>query len=133
MLAAGLQPSLAQAGHSTPPLPPVLPPQAHEPAPPPYDARLNHLAEIMGTLAFMRDLCRAGDGAAWREKMASLLESEGATDIRKERLAGSFNRGFDGYRMTYRTCTPAAQAVITRSLSEGARISADLARSFGIE
>ena len=120
----------------TPPLPPVNPAPSPAPAPAPEttpssDREINRLAELLGILAFMRDLCGAGDGAAWRDKMASLLAAEAATGLRKERLAGSFNRGFQGYRLTYRTCTPAARAVIGRSLAEGERLSATLSRGFG--
>lgn len=81
----------------------------------------------------MRDLCGVGDGAAWRDKMANLIAADAATGLRRERLAGSFNRGFQGYRLSYRTCTPAAQLVIGRSLAEGERLSATLARGFGFE
>ena len=49
---------------------------------------------------------------------------------RVEQLAGSFNRGFKGYQLTYRTCTPAARAVIDRSLDEGARIAKDMSVRF---
>ena len=118
----------------TPPLPP-LPPTAVAPAPetslPPYEAQLDRLAEIIGTLAYLRDLCGDNDGAAWRDKMTSLMEAEAGTGPRRERLAGSFNRGFRGYRMTYRVCTDAARIVVDRSLAEGSRIASDLSIHFG--
>ena len=113
------------------PLPPVAPPFVADPAPPPYQDRLDHLAELMGTLAFMRNLCGDSDGAAWRSRMEALLAAEGATPARRDRLAGSFNRGYAGYALSYRSCTPAAEAVIERSLGEGGKISADVATQFG--
>lgn len=113
------------------PLPPIAPPFPADPAPPPYQDRLDHLAELMGTLAFMRDLCGDSDGAAWRSRMEALLAAEGTTPGRRDRLAGSFNRGYAGYALSYRACTPAAEAVIERSLGEGARIAADVATQFG--
>lgn len=113
------------------PLPPVAPPFMADPAPPPYQARLDRLAELMGTLAFMRDLCGDRDGPAWRTRMEALLAAEGATPGRRDRLAGSFNRGYAGYALTYRACTPAAETVIERSLGEGARIAAEVATQFG--
>lgn len=120
-----------------PPLPPTIPQQPRPAADPktapttaPFDAPLSRLAEIMGTLAYMRDLCGVGDGAAWRDKVQALIASEGRAGPRVERLAGSFNRGFQGYQLSYRTCTPAAQAVIDRSLDEGARIAKDMSVRF---
>ncbi len=97
----------------------------------PYDRQLDRLAEIIGTLAFMRDLCGDGDGAAWRDKMTALLEAEGKAGTRNGRLAGSYNRGFRGYELTYRVCTPSARAVIARALDEGEKLTRDLAVRFG--
>lgn len=113
------------------PLPPVAPPFAMDAAPPPYQGRLDHLAELMGTLAFMRTLCGDRDGAAWRARMEALLASEGGTPARRDRLAGSFNRGYTGYALIYRACTPAAEAIIDRALAEGAHIAADMSAQFG--
>jgi uncharacterized protein (TIGR02301 family) len=125
---------------AAPPLPPERPPLSPEPPAatearppdlPPYEADVERLAELMGTLAVMRDLCGAGDGLQWRDKMAELLASEGTTDVRRERLAGAFNRGLSDYAAIYVRCTPAAAAVIARSLDEAGRLARDLASHFG--
>jgi uncharacterized protein (TIGR02301 family) len=113
---------------------PAEPPQADKPAnepPPPYEPQLLRLSEIMGALAYLRDLCGAPDADAFRAKMAALLEVEAKTDARKERLAGAYNRGFEGYALTYRACTPAAHEIVARFLDEAARISKDLANRYG--
>jgi uncharacterized protein (TIGR02301 family) len=102
-----------------------------EPPPPPYEPQLLRLSEIMGALAYLRDLCGAHDAEAFHAKMAALLAAEATTDARKERLAGAYNRGFQGYALTYRTCTPAAHVVIARFLDEAARVSRDLANRYG--
>ncbi|HEV3043824.1 MAG TPA: TIGR02301 family protein [Roseiarcus sp.] len=102
-----------------------------EPPPPPYEPQLLRLSEIMGALAYLRDLCGAHDADAFHAKMAALLAAEATTDARKERLAGAYNRGFQGYALTYRTCTPAAHVVIARFLDEAARVSRDLANRYG--
>ena len=112
------------------PLPPVAP-RAPEAAPPAYQDRLDRLAELMGTLAFLRDLCAQGDGNAWRARMEALLAAEGTTQTRRERLAGSFNRGYAGYQLSYRTCTPAAETAIARALREGQKVANDVATRFG--
>jgi uncharacterized protein (TIGR02301 family) len=112
------------------PQPPAAP-QAPEPeAAPLYEPQLLRLAEIMGALARLRDLCGQKDGEDWRRRMAALTQTEGVTTQRRERLAGAFNRGFRGFEQTYRRCTPAAQALIDRYVAEGAKLSRDLANRF---
>lgn len=122
-----------------PPLPPEKPPDVAAPAAPhspadalpPYQGEVERLAALMGTLSYMRDLCGAGDGAQWRSKMEELLASEGSTAQRRDRLAGAFNAGLQGYARTYRRCTPAAGLVIERSLGDASRLTRDLATRFG--
>src|SRR5947209_5904537 len=90
--------------------------------PPPYEPQLLRLSEILGALSYLRDICSAHDGDAWRGKMSTLLDAEAKTQTRRERLAGAFNRGFRGYEVIYRTCTPNAETVIARYLNEGGRL-----------
>ena len=104
-------------------------PQPDPPAPP-YEPQLMRLAEIMGSLAFLRDLCGDKDGAEWNARMKALLDTEAKTDARRERLAGAFNRGFRGYETIYRACTPVAQVIITRFLEEGRQIAHDIANRY---
>jgi uncharacterized protein (TIGR02301 family) len=59
--------------------------------------------------------------------MTALLDAEATTPQRKERLAGAYNRGYRGFELTYRACTPAAETAIVRYLAEGGRIARDLA------
>ena len=121
------------------PLPPEKPPDIQGPATPrppvdalpPYQGEVEHLASLMGTLAYMRDLCGAGDGAQWRAKMEELLASEGSTAQRRDRLAGAFNEGLQDYGRTYRHCTPAAGVVIERALAQASHLTRDLANRFG--
>jgi len=85
----------------------------------------------MGALAYLRDLCGEGDSADFRAKMAALLDAEGSDDQRRDLLAGAYNKGFRDYATSYRTCGPAAGAVIERYLAEAARVAADLASRYG--
>ncbi len=116
----------ASVAKKSPP-PPPAPPTA-TPAPPPdtrpYDPQLLRLSEILGALTYLREVCRAGDADQWRARMQTLLEAEGKPDARRDRLAGAFNHGMQGYALSYRSCTPNARFVIQRFLTEGA----DLAR-----
>jgi uncharacterized protein (TIGR02301 family) len=110
--------------------PPAPPAPAAEP-PPPYEPQLLRLAEIMGALAYLRDLCGARDAEAFHAKMAGLLDTEAKSEARKESLAGAYNDGFRGYQLNYRLCTPAAREVIARFLDEAAKISSDIANRYG--
>lgn len=110
--------------------PDPAPPPPPEPPPPPYEPQLMRLAEIMGTLAYLRDLCGEADGADWNLKMKALLETEAKTDTRRERLAGAYNRGFRGYEVIYRACTPAAQSIISRFLDEGGHLAHEITNRF---
>jgi len=113
------------------PAKPAEPPPAPEPPPPPYEKELLRLSEIVGSLAFLRALCASPDAAEWPKRMQALLESEGTTPGRRERLAGAYNRGYRGYALTYRTCTPSATEATNRYLKEGETLSRNLAGRFG--
>lgn len=95
----------------------------------PYDDKLMRLAEILGAVHYLRELCSANDGQLWRERMKELLDTEGGTAIRRARLTRSFNQGYRSYRRTYVTCTPTAQSSIERFLAEGIQISDSLVKT----
>jgi uncharacterized protein (TIGR02301 family) len=127
-------PSSAPPTPNSAPAPPGQPAPAPPPAaerPPPYEPQLLRLAEMTGALAYLRNLCGAGDGEKFRAKMAELLEAEGVSEARRDLLAGAYNRGFRDYQTTYRICTPAATAVIDHYLSETARLAAEVAGRYG--
>jgi uncharacterized protein (TIGR02301 family) len=86
---------------------------------------------MTGALAYLRNLCGAGDGEKFRGRMTELLEAEGVSEARRDLLAGAYNRGFRDYQTTYRICTPAASAVIDRYLTETARLAAEVAGRYG--
>ena len=62
-------PACAQQAPAKPAAPAEQPAPAPEP-PPPYEPQLLRLAEIMGALAYLRDLCGGHDGDAFHAKMA---------------------------------------------------------------
>jgi len=125
----------ALAAETAPPKPaaaPAAPAQA-QPAepPPPYEPQLLRLAEVTGALAYLRDLCGAGDGSQFRSGMEKLLGAEGIGGSRRDLLAGAYNKGFRDYETTYRTCTPIADKVIARLLTEASHLAAEVAGRFG--
>jgi uncharacterized protein (TIGR02301 family) len=104
--------------------------RAAEGGPPPYQADLQRLAEILGALHYLRGICGANEGQTWRNEMQALIDAETPPGERRDRLVASFNRGYRGFQQTYRSCTPAADLAIRRYLDEGARISRDITARF---
>src|SRR5881392_1964052 len=80
----------------------------------PYDERLMRLSEILGAIHYLRELCGANDGQAWRDRMKELMAAEGSTALRRAKLTRSFNNGYRSYSRTYNSCTPSAQTAISR-------------------
>jgi uncharacterized protein (TIGR02301 family) len=95
-------------------------------APAPFDGDLQRLAEILGTLHYLRGICGSNDGSKWRNQMQALIDAETPTGDRRARMIAGFNRGYNGFQQTYRTCTPAAMVAIRRYIDEGSKISRDL-------
>src|ERR1700754_3636158 len=83
------------------------PARAEDPAAP-FDGDLQRLAEILGTLHYLRGICGSNEGAKWRNQMQALIDAETPTGDRRSRMIAGFNRGYNGFQQTYRTCTPAA-------------------------
>jgi len=99
---------------------------ASEPPPPIYEEKLLRLAEVLGSLSFLRTLCGESDGGAWRREMSALLTAEDPGPQRRQRLIARFNHGFETYGAVYRTCTPSARLAISRYLSEGQLLAGDV-------
>jgi uncharacterized protein (TIGR02301 family) len=92
----------------------------------PFDGDLQRLAEILGALHYLREVCGANDGQRWRNEMQALIDAETPSGERRRKIVASFNRGYHGFQQTYRTCTPAADLAIRRYLDEGAKIARDI-------
>lgn len=125
---AAIGPALAQAQRPAAPKPPV---EAPEPAPPPYEPQLLKLSEIMGSLAYLRTLCAGREAEEWRTRMTALIEAEGRTPERRERLTTAFNRGFRAYSVTHRSCSDGSQEASSRLAGEGERLARVLAGRYG--
>lgn len=92
----------------------------------PFDADLQRLAEILGSLHYLREICGNNEGQKWRNEMQALVDAETPAGERRARMVASFNRGYNDFQRSYRSCTPAANAAIARYLTEGSKISRDL-------
>ena len=95
----------------------------------PYDAKLMRLAEILGAVHYLRELCGANEGQTWRKRMEELIEGEGNASLRRAQLTSRFNNGYRSYSRTYQSCTPSAQTAVTRFLAEGTEIASELAKT----
>ena len=47
----------------------------------PFDGDLQRLAEILGTLHYLRGICGSNEGAKWRNEMQALIDAE--TPVRR--------------------------------------------------
>jgi len=104
----------------------AAPPSRAVEASAPYDGDLVRLAEILGSLHYLRNVCGANEGQKWRNQVQALIEAESLEGERKRKIVASFNRGYRVFQQTYRTCTPSADIAIRRYLDEGAKISRDI-------
>ena len=92
----------------------------------PFDPGLARLAEILGSLHYLRGICGANEGNKWRSEMQALVDAEAPSGQRRAQFIASFNRGYRAYLQTYRTCTPAADLAIRRYLEEGSKIAREV-------
>lgn len=96
----------------------------------PYETDLMRLAELLGALHYLRDLC--GDPATtWRDQMEALLATENPPPDRRARLVGRFNSGFRSFDSIYKTCTASAVEAVERYMLEGETLSRDIATKYG--
>jgi uncharacterized protein (TIGR02301 family) len=95
----------------------------------PYDDRLMRLSEILGAVHYLRELCGANEGQAWRERMREIVEAEGSNALRRARLTRSFNQGYYSYSKTHKVCSTTAQTAISRFMNEGVQLAEGLVKS----
>ena len=107
----------------------LLPAVAEKPAP--YDPKLLRLAEILGSVSYLRNLCK-GDEPEWREMMLELLGEETANEPqRAARMTAAFNRGYRSFAATYVKCTEQAIAAEEADRAEGATLATEITARFG--
>src|SRR5690606_40635871 len=73
----------------------------------PFERDLLRLAEILGSLHYLRNLC-GEEGQEWRLRMEELIEAEEPDEERRARFIARFNRGYSGFEANYTSCTPSA-------------------------
>jgi uncharacterized protein (TIGR02301 family) len=109
-----------------PPEPPVV---VEKPAP--YDDRLLRMAEILGSVHYLRNLCN-GRETEWRQLMSALLADETRNEPKRAaKLTAGFNRGYRAFAATYTKCTPQAIAAEEKYRAEGATLATEITARFG--
>ena len=96
----------------------------------PFEPQLMRLAEVLGSLHYLRNLC-GEEGNRWREEMEKLLTAENPDPLRKSRFVASFNRGYRSFDGVYVNCTASATAAIDLYMKEGETLTRDIAVRFG--
>lgn len=96
----------------------------------PFEPGLMRLAEVLGSLHFLRNLC-GEKGDQWRGEMEKLLDSENPDPERRARFIANFNRGYRSFSGTYTQCTASATEAISRYMKEGETLSRDIASRYG--
>ena len=105
------------------------PPAVEKPTP--YDSKLIRLAEILGSVSYLRNLCK-GNEQAWRQMMQDLLaEDTNNEPQRAARLTAAFNRGYRSFASTYVKCTAQAIAAEEAYRAEGATLATEITARFG--
>jgi len=100
--------------------------------PAPYDARLLRLAEILGSVHYLRTLCKDPAADSWRQSMQDLLDKEAQGEAqRRARMTAAFNRGYRTFASVYTACTPPAVVADERYRAEGATLASEITARFG--
>lgn len=96
----------------------------------PYDNDLQRLAEMLGSLHYLRNLC-GETGTTWRDQMEQLMTTENPDPERRAKLTAAFNRGYRSFDSVYTTCTASAVEAIERYMLEGEDLSKEIAEKYG--
>ena len=97
----------------------------------PYDDQLMRLAEILGSLHYLRPLCGADEAQIWRDQMSALVAAEQPSPERTRRLTDRFNHAYRALASTRRTCTDADRMLVERYMVEGAALARDVVVRWG--
>ncbi|WP_349437802.1 TIGR02301 family protein [Pararhizobium sp. A13] len=128
LLLALLAPPFAEAQET----PVIGTPAVTAEKPAPYDARLLRLSEILGSVHYLRTLCKDEAADGWRQSMQDLLDKEaGGEAQRRARMTAAFNRGYRTFASVYTACTAAAVVADERYRAEGATLASEITARFG--
>ncbi|MEM0899740.1 MAG: TIGR02301 family protein [Pseudomonadota bacterium] len=96
----------------------------------PYDTRLNRLAEVLGSVHYLSNLCEEPSNQ-WRDAMQNILSVESPAPNRRADLIASFNRGYRSFNSVHQTCTDQARQLNLGYVQEGQSIAAEITARYG--
>lgn len=96
----------------------------------PYDEKLSRLAEVLGSIHYLRNLCTEPTNR-WRDEMEELLAVEKPEPARRALLIAAFNKGYRSFDSVYARCTDQARNAADRYVSEGRALALELANTYG--
>ncbi|MEO9459260.1 MAG: TIGR02301 family protein [Lentilitoribacter sp.] len=87
---------------------------------PPYESRLHRVAELVGSLHYITNLCGTAKNDQFRIKMQEFIEAETLNEpLRRKLLISKYNKGYRAFASVYTSCTDAAKLVETNYRTEG--------------
>lgn len=96
----------------------------------PYEGKMLRLAEIIGSLHYLTNLC-GEHSSEWRDRMDAIIAAEKPDENERLQIVAGFNRGYRAFSDNYTRCTDSALAAIDRYLKEGDSLSRDLLSRYG--
>ncbi|GAA5103770.1 TIGR02301 family protein [Bartonella jaculi] len=91
----------------------------------PYDRKLLRLAEILGSLHSLQNLCGPPTNQ-WYNHMTVLIEAENPNPRRRAYFYEAFNEAYRAFSENYHHCTPSAIEANQRYVKEGRVLSESL-------
>ncbi|WP_345095974.1 TIGR02301 family protein [Bartonella acomydis] len=92
---------------------------------PPYEEKLLRLAEILGSLHALQNLCKPPTNH-WYNYMHALIEAEQPISQRRAHFYEAFNRAYRAFSENYHYCTQSAIEANQRYIKEGSTLSESL-------
>ncbi|EJF87030.1 TIGR02301 family protein [Bartonella vinsonii subsp. arupensis OK-94-513] len=92
---------------------------------PPYETKLLRLAEILGSLHSLQNLCSTPTNQ-WYNYMSALIEAEQPMPQRRTYFYEAFNEAYRAFSENYHHCTQSAIEATQRYIKEGKSLSENL-------
>jgi len=108
----------------------LVPLQAQNRIVPNLDEGMVRLAEILGSLHYLDNLCR-GHSDEWRHFMDRLVVTEKPAPQSRARLVSAFNRAYRTFSENYHQCTKAAIEATNLYRQEGKLLADELVNRYG--
>ncbi|WP_354186433.1 TIGR02301 family protein [Bartonella japonica] len=96
---------------------------------PPYEKKLLRLAEILGSLHFLQNLCSTPTNQ-WYNYIGALIEAEQPIPQRRAYFYEAFNESYRAFSENYHHCTQSAIEASQRYIKEGSALSENILTHF---